>query len=313
MKVIIVFSGNPKEGFPPFVIEQAENLQKLGIEIHLFPIFGKGIRGYIKNIIKLYRYIKKDKFDILHGHFLWSVVVCVLQVKIKKVGTFHGTDLNKWFMRKISKMVLPFLDGIIVVSNKMSQLVSSNKKIVVPCGVDLALFKPLGIDEILSNVIVDTNKKNILFCSSFDRGEKNYTMAKEAVKIAAKGIKINLIELKNLSRDQVNKLLNQVDLLLMTSLREGSPQIIKEAMACNCPIVSTDVGDVRWLLGNIEGHFITENDPQDCAEKITIALQYGKRTKGRDRVIELGLDSDTIAKRIISVYKFVLGIKKRIE
>jgi glycosyltransferase involved in cell wall biosynthesis len=80
-------------------------------------------------------------------------------------------------------------------------------------------------------------------------------------------------------------------------------------MACNLPIVSTDVGDVKEIIGNTEGCYITSYDPKEVAEKIKIAFEFGKRTNGRERLIKLGLDSDTIAKRIIHVYKQVLNEK----
>jgi len=100
--------------------------------------------------------------------------------------------------------------------------------------------------------------------------------------------------------------LNAADLLLSTSLWEGSPNIIKEAMACNCPIVSTDVGDVKWLLDGVEGCFITTNDPNDIANKIRKALDIKGKTKGREKLISLGLDSKNIAKKIVSVYEEVM-------
>ena len=106
--------------------------------------------------------------------------------------------------------------------------------------------------------------------------------------------------------------MNSVDLCLMVSKTEGSPQVIKEAMACNCPIVSADVGDVKEVIGKTEGCFVCFYDPGDVAEKLKMALDYRKiheSTQGRNRIIELGLDSETIAKRIISIYGSVLRRK----
>ena len=78
--------------------------------------------------------------------------------------------------------------------------------------------------------------------------------------------------------------------MILTSFSEGSPQIIKESMACNCPIVSTDVGDVRDVIGETEGCYICSYDPKDVADKIKLALTYSEekgRTNGRKRIIEL--------------------------
>ena len=97
--------------------------------------------------------------------------------------------------------------------------------------------------------------------------------------------------------------MNAADLLLLTSLWEGSPNIVKEAMACNCPIVTTDVGDVRTVFGNIEGCFISNFDSDDVANKIERAILFGLRTEGRKKIIDNELDSGSIAKKIIDLYQ----------
>ena len=97
---------------------------------------------------------------------------------------------------------------------------------------------------------------------------------------------------------------NASDLVLLTSFWEGSPNVIKEAMACNVPIVSTDVGDVKEVIGKTEGCYITSFDPEDVAEKIKLALKFGKRTTGIEDIKHL--ESSLIAKKIIKIYKSVL-------
>ena len=103
------------------------------------------------------------------------------------------------------------------------------------------------------------------------------------------------------SREKVAVLLSASDLMLLPSLSEGSPQIVKEAMACNCPIVATDVGDIKEILGDTEGCYITKFDPIDLAEKITLALNFGKRTNGRVRMENY--DNKVIADKIFNIYK----------
>lgn len=99
---------------------------------------------------------------------------------------------------------------------------------------------------------------------------------------------------------------NAADVVLLTSLWEGSPNAIKEAMACNCPVVSTDVGDVREVIGNTEGCYISSFEPRDVAKKIQMALDFSKRTNGKQSIIELGLDSKTVANKIINIYTKVI-------
>jgi glycosyltransferase involved in cell wall biosynthesis len=97
---------------------------------------------------------------------------------------------------------------------------------------------------------------------------------------------------------------NAADVLLLTSLWEGSPNVVKEAMACNLPIVSTDVGDVRELMGGTAGCYITNFHASDVAKKLRLALEFGKRTDGRKKVRHL--DTIQIAEKISKIYHQVL-------
>jgi len=108
-------------------------------------------------------------------------------------------------------------------------------------------------------------------------------------------------------------LMNAVDVVLMTSFSEGSPQFIKEAMACNCPIVSVPVGDVPDVINEVEGCYISTYEAADIVAKLKQALKLEKRTEGRNRIIELGLDSETVAKRILEVYNRTINDKLSIS
>ena len=103
--------------------------------------------------------------------------------------------------------------------------------------------------------------------------------------------------------DEVVRYMCAADALLLTSVSEGSPNVIKEAMACNCPIVSTDVGDVRWITENVAGTYVADNDdPGAISICIRNALVFNNRTRGRDVIVQKGITSDCIADRIIELY-----------
>jgi glycosyltransferase involved in cell wall biosynthesis len=102
--------------------------------------------------------------------------------------------------------------------------------------------------------------------------------------------------------------MNAADALILTSLNEGSPNVIKEAMACNCPIVSTDVGDVRDIIGNTQGCFVTNFDYTEIADKIYEATNYGT-TNGSNMI--KNLTSKTIAGKIIDIYKNTINLKSK--
>jgi glycosyltransferase involved in cell wall biosynthesis len=118
---------------------------------------------------------------------------------------------------------------------------------------------------------------------------------------------INLIELKGYNRDQVNALMYNCDMLLMTSKTEGSPQVVKEALACGCPIVSVDVGDVAERTSGVEGCYVVPSrEPKDIAQAVLQAIAYEGKTNGREKIIEMGLSNDQVAEHLIEIYKQVL-------
>ena len=130
-------------------------------------------------------------------------------------------------------------------------------------------------------------------------------MAKAAInELASEGVKVELIELKGYNREQVNALMYNCDALLMTSKTEGSPQVIKEAMACGCPIVSVDVGDVAERVSGVEGCYVVRTrKPEGIAEALKKALAYETRTNGRERILEMGLSNEQVAERLMAIYK----------
>ena len=118
---------------------------------------------------------------------------------------------------------------------------------------------------------------------------------------------IKLVELKGYTRAQVTALMYNCDALLMTSKTEGSPQVIKEAMACGCPIVSVDVGDVAERVNGVKGcYVVSSREPKDIADALLQAIAFEDRTNGREKIIEMGLSNEQVAKRLVDIYEHLL-------
>lgn len=145
--------------------------------------------------------------------------------------------------------------------------------------------------------------KIILFSGSFNNPVKNAYLAHQAVELLHAAY---LIELRNYTREQVCWLMNAVDACVMTSRSEGSPQFIKEAMACNSPVVSVDVGDVAEVMGDAGGCYIASYYPEDIADKLQQALKRKKIIEGRQRIIDLKLDNQHIAQQLFNIYRGIL-------
>jgi len=194
---------------------------------------------------------------------------------------------------------------IVKSKNLESYTYLKNKVKIIPNGVDIIKFKPIEKNICREKLNIDINYKIILFLGNPSDPRKNYNLLKKAINII-KDVNVKIIKPYPVDNKDIVYFMNAADVLVMTSYLEGSPNVIKEAMACNLPIVSTDVGDVKEIIGDTEGCFICSYDHKDVADKIKKALDYGKRTNGRERIIKLGLDSDSIAKKIINVYEEVV-------
>jgi teichuronic acid biosynthesis glycosyltransferase TuaC len=321
MKVLIVSSGNAGQ-ISPFIYEQVESTKTLGVEFEYFNIIGNGISGYLHNANPLRNKIKSYQPDIIHAHYGLSGLLSILiKYRVSLVTTFHGNDINtlhplsrikpNW-NKYLSWFVYFGSNHSIFVTENLARQIKANPSIsdIIPCQVNLDLFYPMDKAIARRQLNLHPSKKYVLFSSSFTIPIKNYPLARRA---CLPFENLELIELNGFTRQEVNLLLNACDLALITSYNEGSCQFLKEAMACNCPIVSTKVGDSEWIFGDSAGCYLTSFEPSDVTEKINLALEYRQvndQTKGRERIIELGLDSETIARKIFKVYNKVLKIKE---
>lgn len=307
MKVLVVCSGNSRN-ISPFVKEQADAIVKLGNDVVIFPIKGRGVLGYLRNVPKIMEEIKQFAPDLVHAHYGLSGLATVLQRFRPVVITFHGSDAHVAHVRALSRIASRLSSSnIFVEGGTRKKIDPAEESEVIPCGTDLEAFFPVDKKTARATLGFSLRQRYILFASRFDNKVKNYPLAVSSVQRC--GADVHLIELKGKNREEVNLLLNACDVTLLTSFSEGSPQIVKEAMACNCPIVATDVGDVKWLFGHVGGCFLASYEPAEVANQLKRAMEFSKevgRTRGRDRVIELGLDSETIARRILGVYAKVL-------
>jgi glycosyltransferase involved in cell wall biosynthesis len=304
MQVLFVCSGNHNLT-PAFITEQKDELEKKGVKVDIFQIKGRGTLGYLKNYSALTKAIRSRSYDLIHAHFGFSGLLANLQRKLPVVTTFHGCDLNNKKHRSFSKVAANLSQKVIVVSSNMAvYLPGKIEKEVIPCGVDMNLFVPMEKEEARRQLMkkkkfsFSPGKKYILFSSTFDREVKNPALAKEA--IALLGEDYELIELNGFTRQEVVLLMNAVDATLMTSRTEGSPQFIKEAMACSRPIVTTNVGDVQEIINGAEGCFITAPVAEEVANKLKEAIQF-ETTNGR-AVMGNRYNNEILAERVIQLY-----------
>lgn len=313
MKILFVCSGNRTGGVNPLIKAQGDSIGTMGHSIDYFLIKDAGITGYIKHIPLLRNYVKAHKPDIIHAHFSYSGFVAALAGEKPLVVSLMGTDVNANFLHRLIcyPFNILFWDNVIVKSKDMKAKLNIENAHVLPNGVDTSTFRPYTREISLEKLNWDSGQIHILFAANPMRPEKNYTFAKKIVDKLQNEInqKVSLHPLVNVSHDLVPYYMNAANIVLLTSLWEGSPNVIKEAMACNRPIVTTNVGDVSWLLNDEEGSFVVESDIETAFEKLKEAIEFSDEhwtTDGRNKIFKLGLDSENIADKILNLYEKIL-------
>jgi glycosyltransferase involved in cell wall biosynthesis len=323
VRVLFITKSKTKESdLSPFILSQLNSILELGVDVISFPIHGRGILAYFRGSKQIRSFLKTNEVDILHAHYTlcgWSAVLARSRKPVilslmgsDALGEFKNPGKTKFSSKLIVLLTLliqPFVQSIISKSANINKRVyRKNITRIIPNGIDLVKFKPDNKLQFKEELGLEADKKYVLFLNNPENKWKNLMLVQKALSILSEE-KIELITPYPVSHSNVVKYLNAADVLAHTSFMEGSPNIIKEAMACNCPIVSTDAGDVRWVIGDTPGCYITSFEPEDVAEKLKLALTFAEqngKTNGRQRIIELGLDSSSIAKRILDVYENVL-------
>ncbi|MFZ5942013.1 MAG: glycosyltransferase [Bacteroidota bacterium] len=302
MKILYISSGN--SGAVNIIVKnQAESLKNLGAEVSSYLIRGRGIRGYLKHIFLLRKYLRNNKFDLYHAHYSFSGFTAAMAGCRPLVVSLMGSDtysaglfrlLIRFFSHRIWRQT-------IVKSEGMREALGLDAAIILPNGVDTGVFHPADRTAARKELGLPENQKIILFIADPSRPEKNFQLARTSLDRLNDQNTI-LLPVYNTSHTMIPLYMNAGNVLLLTSLWEGSTNVVKEAMACELPVVSTDVGDIKRNIGKLKGCFIAEPDPEQIAAGLSQALAFSGETGGRERLSELGLDAPSVAGKLMDIY-----------
>jgi teichuronic acid biosynthesis glycosyltransferase TuaC len=324
MRVLVFTNMYPTLKHPSagiFVQEQVESLREAGVEVDVLDFNGKGSAvNYLKAGLALRRMLNNKSYQLVHAHYGLSGAAALLQTRCPVVITYHGSDLlgevsrkNTYTLSGKLKTLISRWAGFgaaerIVVANVLKPKLWPKKAVTIPMGVNLSLFQPIEMSEARKQLALPDKSFLVLFVANPKDPTKRFDVAQKAVDLLrSKGFDIELVALSNTSHELVPVYMNACNVLVLTSMHEASPCVIKEALACNLPVVSVEVGDVAERIDGVEGCYLCQRDPEEVAEKLCRVLESGKRTQSRSYVTDLSLQK--VAQQVIAVYRKVLHIE----
>jgi teichuronic acid biosynthesis glycosyltransferase TuaC len=310
MKVLVVTNmyPNPEQpAFGTFVKDQVDALRQAGVEVDVLFVNGrKQNLYYVWGIFRFWWAIVKARYDVIHAHYAISGLIARLQFLYPVVATYHGGEVKdhspNW-LKYVARRGAYLFDRVIVVNQQEKDFIlgDGSKVVVVPCGVNLDVFSPSPLAEARAFLELPADKPLVLWAGEYWQWEKRFDLVEASMHVLQRRCpEVELVLVSGRPHSLIPTYMSACDVLVLTSRSEGSPMVIKEAMACNLPIVSTDVGDVAKVIAGVDECYLVEPEPEDVADKLFAVLRQRRRSNGREKITHLA--SGLIAQRLVAVY-----------
>ena len=294
----------------PFFEDQVRVLERKGVNTTTLTVPGRrsaqdsrSFIDYLKFYYPTIRHSLKD-YDIVHANYGLTGPFALAQPRRPVVLTLWGSDLAGKYSR-ISRICARLSDETIVMSEEMRSDLW-NAAHVIPHGIDMNKFQPIDQNSAIDMVGWDPDSRHVLFPYDPSRPVKNFSLAERVVDQVREevNVPVELYPVYGVPHEEIPNYMNAADALLLTSQREGFPNSVKEALACNLPVVSTDVGGVRDHLSDVSNSYVGATE-QELVEHLSNVIKSGQRSDGRNHIADLGLDQ--MAEDILSVYRRALS------
>ncbi len=279
----------------------------MGHEVDLLFIKSEQSRfNYIKEMWTVFWESQvKGKYDIVHAHYGYCGLVARMELRRPVVVTYRGSDVLSNSQRPISQLVASLADCNIVMTEEMKQVLGRRDTHVIPYGIDLDIFYPRPIVDSRRELALPLEAPLVLFPYDPKRREKRFDLVEQVCALLRPSFPdLRVLTIHDKSPQVVATYMSACDAMVLASDHEGAPVAVREAMACELPIVSVDVGDVAELIGHTKGCHIVERSPEDIARKLAEVLRLRTRTLGRLAVVEMG--TGVAAARISRLYEELL-------
>jgi teichuronic acid biosynthesis glycosyltransferase TuaC len=304
-----------------FIARQVRFLRAAGVDVDVFSFRGgRHPLRYLAAWAHLQLRLVRQRYDVIHAQFGQSGLLA-LPKRLPLVVTFRGDDLFgilgtggrptpagrllQWLSRRVARRA----DAAILVSAHLQRyLTSSVATHIVPSGLDLDLFRCIPRDEARQHLGLPRDGHRILFVGDPADPRKRYDLAREAVERLNRTVAAELVIGWRVPHDQMPFYMNACDALVFTSREEGSPNAVKEALACDLPVVSVAVADVPLRLAGIPGCEVCADDsPETIAAALERTLRRDERSGGRGREAACQLDERLLTGRVVDIYRSVLA------
>jgi teichuronic acid biosynthesis glycosyltransferase TuaC len=309
LRVLVITNMYPTLAEPEFgcfVRDQVDDLRALGAEVDVLAFDGRPRRSrYLRAVHHLRRELRRRRYDIVHAHYGLTGAVAASQMRTPVVTTFHGSDAWIPWQRAVSRLVARRTEPI-AVAPVIADSLGVRGAPVIPCAVDLDQFVPVERGDARRALGWPTDGPCVLLLAA--RGDATKVVRKQVNVFDAviellrrQNPEVFPASLDGLSRERVALAMNAADVAVMTSLWEGAPVGVKEALACQTPIVSVVVGDVPDIVTGLPGCAIVPRDPAALAAAVEQALCAGRDPRLREAMHAYG--RRPIAERVIGVYQ----------
>lgn len=298
-----------------FFRQQIEALESKGITCTICVVPGgeqidgampkkRGIKEYLIYLLKVRRQLRNGNFDLIHANYGLTAPFALTQFTYPVILTLWGSDVVGLDGR-ITKLFAGRADAITVRSEEMQELLGIEDVHIIPSGIDLDRFYPIERSQAREYLSWDEDQLIVLFPYAPDYERKNFPLAKRVVNQAETELqtKVTIKTISDVAHSEMVYYYNASNVVLLTSKYEGSPNTVKEALACNIPIISTDVGDVHKRLQDVNRSHVGQTETE-LVDRLVEVLKINQRTNGREIVTELSWDN--IGDSIIDIYYSVL-------